>query len=260
MPPAVIGCLSPTPTGQPACADEGLLHGEELPLLGNRLAHLQEYIEAVKTTQRQVASLEQQMHAAWPHWSLAPVVEGLMALRGVKLISAMTILAELGDISQFDSPRQLMAYLGLVHSEHSSGPSPRQGGITKAGNGHVRRILTESSWNYRFPARKTRDIEKRAEKTSEAFQATAWAAQKRLCGRYQHLLRAGKVKQQVTTVVGRELAGFIWAIACEVMGKHHGSRAGRGLSKGVHCAADSRNQDRYSNPESVSSSQGMRGR
>jgi transposase len=186
---------------------------------------LQEYIEAVKTAQRQVASLEQQMHAAWPHWSLAPVVEGLMALRGVKLISAMTILAELGDISRFDSPRQLMAYLGLVPSEHSSGPSRRQGGITKAGNGHVRRILTESSWNYRFPARKTRDIEKRAEKTSEAVQAIAWAAQKRLCGRYQHLLRAGKVKQQVTTAVGRELAGFIWAIACEVMGKHHGSRA-----------------------------------
>ena len=156
---------------------------------------------------------------------MAPVVEGLMALRGVSLISAMTILAELGDISRFDSPRQLMAYLGLVPSEHSSGSRRRQGAITKAGNSHVRRILTESSWNYRFRARKTRDIQKRAEKTSVAVQAIAWEAQKRLCGRYLHLLRAGKIKQQVTTAVGRELAGFIWAIACEVMGKPHGSRA-----------------------------------
>lgn len=148
-----------------------------------------------------------------------------MALRGVSLVSAMTILAELGDLSRFDSARQLMAHLGLVPSEHSSGPRRRQGAITKAGNGHVGRILTESIWDYRFPARKTRDIQKRAEQTSVAVQAIAWEAQKRLCGRYQHLLRAGKVKQQVTTAVGRERAGFIWVIACEVVGKPHGSRA-----------------------------------
>ncbi|MBK1644545.1 IS110 family transposase [Thiocapsa imhoffii] len=186
---------------------------------------LQEYLEAVLAAQRQVARLEQQMRSALPQWSLAPVVEGLMALRGISLVSAMTVLAELGDISRFDSPRQLMAYLGLVPSEHSSGPRRRPGAITKTGNGHVRRILTESSWNDRFPARKTRVIQQRAEKTSVTVQAIAWEAQKRLCGRYQHLLRAGKVKQQVTTAVGRELAGFIWAIACEVMGKPHGSRA-----------------------------------
>lgn len=186
---------------------------------------LQEYIEAVKALQRQVAGLEKQMREVLPGWSLAPVVEGLMALRGVSLITAMTILAELGDISRFDSPRQLMAYLGLVPGEDSSGPNRRLGPITKAGNGHVRRVLTEAGWNYRFPARKTRDIEKRAEKTSPAVQAIAWEAQKRLCGRYQHLLKAGKLKQQVVTAVGRELAGFIWAIACEVMGKAHGSRA-----------------------------------
>lgn len=186
---------------------------------------LQEYIEAVKAARRQIDGLERQMREALAGWSLAPVVEGLMALRGISLITAMTVLAELGDISRFDSPRQLMAYLGVVPSEHSSGQTRRQGAITKTGNGHVRRVLVEASWNYRFPARKSRDIEKRAEQTSPAVQAIAWEAQKRLCGRYRHLMGAGKAKQQVTTAVARELAGFIWAIACEVMGKAHGSRA-----------------------------------
>lgn len=186
---------------------------------------LQEYIEAVKEAQRRVGGLEEQMRVALASWSLAPVVEALMALRGVSLITAMTVLAELGDISRFDSPRQLMAYLGLVPSEHSSGPSRRQGAITKTGNGHVRRVLVEASWNYRFPARKTRCIEQRAARTSPAVQGIAWQAQKRLCGRYRHLLEAGKIKQQATTAVARELAGFLWAIACEVQGVPHGSRA-----------------------------------
>lgn len=186
---------------------------------------LQEYIEAVKTGQRRVAGLEEQMRQALAGWSLRPVVEGLMALRGVSLITAMTVLAELGDISRFDSPRQLMAYLGLVPSEHSSGEGRRQGAITKSGNGHVRRVLVEAAWNYRFPARKTRAIESRAEKTSPTVQAIAWEAQKRLCGRYRDLIAAGKLKQQVTTAVARELAGFLWAIVCEVMGKAHASRA-----------------------------------
>ena len=137
----------------------------------------------------------------------------------------MTVLAELGDISRFDSPRELMAYLGLVPSEHSSGGTRRQGGITRTGNGHVRRVLVESAWNYRFPARKTRTIERRAEKAPEAVQAMAWEAQKRLCQRYRTLIEAGKQKQQVTTAVARELSGFIWAITCEVMGKPHGSKA-----------------------------------
>jgi transposase len=185
----------------------------------------QEYIEAVKEAQRRVAGLEEQMRLALQGWSLRPVVEGLMALRGVSLVTAMTVLAELGDITRFDSPRQLMAYLGLVPSEHSSGNSRRQGGITKTGNGHVRRVLVEAGWNYRFPARKTRVIEQRAKQVSVPVQAIAWEAQKRLCARYRQLMEAGKLTKQVTTAVARELAGFIWAIACEVMGKSHGSRA-----------------------------------
>lgn len=186
---------------------------------------LQEYIDAVTDARRRVEALELQMRQALPGWSLGVVAEALMALRGLSLIAAMTTLAELGDITRFDSPRELMGYLGLVPSEHSSGGSRRQGGITRTGNGHVRRVLVEAAWNYRFAARKTRDIQKRAEKTSAAVQAIAWQAQKRLCGRYQTLMRAGKEKNQVTTAVARELAGFIWAIAREVMGKPHASKA-----------------------------------
>ena len=136
----------------------------------------------------------------------------------------MTVLVELGDLTRFDSPRQLMSFLGLVPSEHPSGGRRQRGGITKTGNGHVRRALVEPAWNYRFPARKTRTIQRRAEKTPEPVQAIAWTAQKRLCGRSRHLFHAGKFKQQVTTAIARELVGFIWAIACEVVGKAHGSR------------------------------------
>jgi len=180
----------------------------------------QEYVDAVKQAEARVAGLGKEMEKALEHWVLAPVVEALMALRGIKLITAMTVMAELGDITRFDSPRQLMSFLGLVPSEASSGLTRRRGGITKTGNGHVRRVLVESGWCYRFPARKTAHLQRRAEKCSSEVQAIAWKAQKRLCGRYTHLLGRGKLKVQVCTAVARELVGFIWAIACEVMGKH----------------------------------------
>lgn len=186
---------------------------------------LQEYIEAVKEAQRRVAAVQVQIVQAVKGWSLEPVLTALMAMRGISLITAMTILAELGDLGRFATPGKLMAFLGLVPSEHSSGPRRSQGGLTKTGNGHVRRVLVESAWNYRFAARKTRQIEQRAELTSEQVQAIAWEGQKRLCGRYQRLLKAGKLKQQVTAAVAREMCGFIWAIACEASGRAHGSRA-----------------------------------
>lgn len=109
-----------------------------------------------------------------------------------------------------------MSFLGLVPSEYSSGTRRRRGAITKTGNGHVRRVLEESAWCYRFPARKSAHLERKARRASEAVQSIAWKAQKRLCSRYRHLLRAGKVKQQVTTAIARELVGFIWAIGREV--------------------------------------------
>ena len=180
----------------------------------------QEYVDAVIQAEARVAGLEKEMEKALENWILAPVVEALMALRGVKLITAMTIMAELGDITRFDSPRQLMSFLGLVPSETSSGATRRRGGITKTGNGHVRRVLIESAWSYRFPARKTAHLQRQAEQCSSEIQAIVWKAQKRLCGRYAHLLKRGKLKVQVCPAIARELVGFIWAIACEVMNKH----------------------------------------
>ena len=156
------------------------------------------------------------MRQALATWSLRAVVEALMSLRGVSLITAMTVLSELGDLTRFDSPRQLMSFLGLVPSEHSSGERRRQGAITKTGNGHVRRVLVEAAWSYRYPARKTRHLRRKVAAAAPEIQALAWAAQKRLCARYRHLNYAGKAKGNVTVAVARELGGFIWAIACEV--------------------------------------------
>ena len=185
----------------------------------------QEYVDAVLDAWRREADLEEQIRSAVASRSLRPVVEALISLRGVNVITAVTVLAELGDITRFDSPRQLMSFLGLVPSEHSSGSRRRQGAITKTDNSHVRRILVESAWSYRFPAQKTAHLRRKAAAAPPRVQALAWAAQKRLCARYRHLYLAGKPKCQVTTAVARELAGFIWAIACEVSGQNHGCRA-----------------------------------
>jgi len=179
----------------------------------------QEYIDIVKDAQQRVAAMEEEMRKALTGWTLKPIVDGLMALRGVDLIAAMTIIAELGDITRFESPRQLMAHLGLVPSEHSSGQRQKRGGITKTGNGHVRRVLVEASWSYRLPARKTAHLRKKAEKASKTVQEIAWKAQKRLCSRYWYLVHKGKLPVESCTAVARELAGFIWAIACEIKGK-----------------------------------------
>jgi transposase len=180
---------------------------------------LQEYIDAVKAASRRVADLTAQMERVLPQWSLAPVVSSLVALRGIDKLAAMVLLAELGDISRFDSPRQLMAFLGLVPSEHSTGQRRRQGAITKTGNRHARRMLVESAWSYRFPARRTAHLKRKAAGASEVAQAIAWRAQKRLCGRYCRLIQAGKNTKQTTVAVARELVGFIWDIACHEMPK-----------------------------------------
>src|SRR5208282_5211644 len=149
-------------------------------------------------------------------WSLTPVVRALQALRGLALVAPATLVAELGDITRFANPRQFMAYLGLVPSEHSSGSTRRQGGITKAGNGAARRLLLEAAWSYRFPARISREQLLRQEALAKPIRDTAWKAQERLCRRYRRLARAGKSPTVVTTAIARELAGFAWAIAKHV--------------------------------------------
>ncbi len=173
---------------------------------------LQEYVDAVKAATRRVDDLTAKMMQVLPQWSLAPVVSSLVALRGIDKLAAMVLLAELGDISRFDSPRQLMAYLGLVPSEHSSGSRRRQGAITLTGNGHARRMLVESAWSYRFPARQTAHLKRKATEASDEAKTIAWRAQKRLCGRYRTLTQAGKNTKLVCVAVARELAGFIWDI------------------------------------------------
>ena len=178
---------------------------------------LQEYIDAVKAATQRVNDLTDQLLRVLPEWSLAPVVEALVALRGIDKLSAIVLLAELGDISRFDSPKQLMAYLGLVPSEHSSGGRRRQGAITLTGNSHARRTLVESAWSYRFPARQTMHLKRKAQNASAEAKAIAWRAQKRLCGRYQMLTQAGKNVKLVCVAIARELVGFIWDIVRQEM-------------------------------------------
>jgi len=180
---------------------------------------LQEYIDAVRAGSQRVADITAQMERVLPQWSLAPVVDSLVALRGIDKLAAMVLLAELGDISRFESPKQLMAFLGLVPSEHSSGGRRRQGAITKTGNRHARRMLVESAWSYRFQARQTMHLKRKAKNASTEAKAIAWKAQKRLCGRYRSLTHAGKNTKLVCVAIARELAGFIWDIACHEMPK-----------------------------------------
>ncbi len=172
----------------------------------------QEYVDTVKMMGKRVGALDKQIEVTSSESVFWPVIEGLMALRGVSLLAATTVVAEIGDLRRFATAPQLMAYLGLVPSESSSGPTKSRGGITKTGNGHVRRVLVEAAWTYRHPARKTAHLQRRAERTSEQVQEIAWSAQKRLCGRYKLMEGKGKLKVQACTAVARELAGFIWAI------------------------------------------------
>ena len=161
---------------------------------------------------------------ALPEWSLAPVVDSLIALRGVDKLATIVLLAELGDISRFDSPKQLMGFLGLVPSEHSTGTRRRQGGITLTGNAHARRMLVESAWSYRFPARQTMHLKRKAKDASSEVKAIAWRAQKRLCGRYRQLTQAGKNVKLVCVAIARELVGFIWDIVRHEMPRLAGRR------------------------------------
>ncbi len=178
-----------------------------------------EYLDAARAASDRVAALTKLLHDALADWSLAPVARSLAALRGVDTLTAMTLLAELGDVSRFDSPRQLMGYLGLVPSEHSSGGRRRRGGITRTGNGHARRALVESAWSYRFPARRTAHLERKAAAASDEAKAIAWKAQRRLCGRYRRLIESGKNSKQANVAVARELSGFVWDIVRREMAR-----------------------------------------
>lgn len=174
---------------------------------------LVDYVQAVETATSRVERLTKDIVELVETWSLRPLVRALQALRGVQVVTAVILAAELGDFARFATAPSLMAYLGLVPSEHSSGETQKRGRITRAGNGHVRRILVESAWSYRYRPTMSWAIRKRNEGVAPSVQAIAWKAQNRLHRRYQKLLGRGKNKQQTVTALARELAGFVWSIA-----------------------------------------------
>jgi transposase len=174
---------------------------------------LQEYVHAVQEQLARVQRLTEQIRELVAQWDLAPLVNALQALRGISLLVAATTVAELGDLTRFDSAKQIMAYLGLVPSEHSSGDTVKRGGITKTGNSHVRRALTEAAHAYCHPARESRVLLARLAGLPEEVRKIAWKAQVRLCGRFKKLTARGKNRNTVITAIAREIAAFMWAIA-----------------------------------------------
>ena len=177
---------------------------------------LHEYINAVEEGNDRVSRLSKEITRLVKEWRLEPVVSATQALRGVSLLTAATIIAEIGPLGRFAKPTKLMSYLGLVPSEHSSGSSIKRGGITKTGNGYARRALVEASWSYRFPARVSRHLRKRSDHLPESIRKISWKAQLRLCDRYRRLRAKGKPVQVVTTAIARELIAFIWSISNQV--------------------------------------------
>lgn len=179
---------------------------------------LQEYVEAVRLAEERLARIEGAIVEFLPGWTLAPVVEALQALRGVDLVVAVSFVVEIGDIRRFESPRQLMGYLGLVPAERSTGESVRRGSITKMGNPRIRQLLVESAWCYRFPPRVgPRKLAKLA-RVSPKIREIAWKAQSRLSARFRAFTGRGKKMTVTCTAVARELAGFMWAVAREAQG------------------------------------------
>ena len=175
----------------------------------------QECIHAIDDASERVVRLTQAVENALPGWKWEPVVRALMSLRGLQVLSAMTVIAEAGDLSRFENPRSLMHFFGLTPSEHTSGDKRVLGGITKCGNAHCRRVLTEAAWHYRLKPLVSEAMQKRQEHQSKEVRLIAWKAQQRLNKRFKRLA-AHKKSVVAVTAVARELVGFVWAIACQV--------------------------------------------
>jgi len=173
----------------------------------------QEMVNVITEAGARLERYDTQLPRVVVGWRWAPVVKALMSLRGVALLTAATLVAELGDLHRFATARRLMGYLGLVPSEDSTGEKRHQGGITKMGNGIARRVLIEAAWNYRAPARISRELLQRQAGLSQEVKALSWAAQTRLHHRFKHLTRVRHKKSQVAAAaLGRELSGFVWAL------------------------------------------------
>lgn len=173
----------------------------------------EELKRAIDQIEARVATLDKAIEEAVRHWHFAPVVDALRAVRGINTTIAATVVAEIGDITRFDNPRQLMAWLGLVPSEHSSGSTTRRGRLTRTGNALARTMLVEAGWSYRHPAKEGYPNLKRSAQLPQPIKDIGWKAQTRLCKRFRHLSRTGKPQPRVLAAIARELAGFIWDIA-----------------------------------------------
>lgn len=191
-------------------------------------ATVEDYLEEVHHVARRIQKLEKAIDEAVQQAppEIRTVIEALQALRGVAQTTAATIVSELGSLSRFESPRQLMGYSGLVPCEHSSGNRIQRGGITKTGNGHLRRVVVEAAWAYQHRPNVIGFLQRRQKNLalSEEVKQMAWKAQQRLHKRYQVFLARGKNKNQIVTALGRELLGFIWAIARQAEPKHAAQR------------------------------------
>lgn len=177
---------------------------------------LQEYIDVTTECSERIKRITEQIQVHVEEWNRARFVKAYQALRGVSHIVATTVVSEIGDMRRFPTPKQLMAYLGLIPSEHSSGKSVRRGPITKTGNSHVRRALIEAAWTYKMPARISNTLLKRQQGLPKSVCDISWKAQTRLCARYRRLFARGKSKQTVVTAIARELSAFIWSIDKEI--------------------------------------------
>jgi transposase len=177
---------------------------------------LREYLSAVDQAAERVRRLETELAELAQTGPQAPLIAALQCLRGVALVTAASLAAEIGEIARFPRPRPLMGYAGLVSAEHSSGSRRRQGGITKAGNHHLRGVLIEAAWHYQHRPGTSKALLARQRGQAETVKRIADRAQDRLHRRYWRLIRRGKPTPKAAVAVARELLGFIWAIAREV--------------------------------------------
>jgi transposase len=176
---------------------------------------LEDYLKTVEDLAERVTRLTDAVEALVEETVLAPLVKSLQAFRGISIVSAVTIAAEVGDLRRFATAPQFMAYVGLIPSEDSTGTRRRQGPITRCGNRHLRRILVEAAWHYRHVPVMSKELRRRNQGVATGVRRIAWEAQKRLNKRFYHLVYAGKSTQKAVIAVARELAGFIWAVGQE---------------------------------------------
>ncbi len=174
-----------------------------------------DYLKVVEDLAERVQRLTQAIEELVHETALAPLVRALQAFRGINLVTAATIAAEVGDLRRFAAAGNAMSFVGLIPSEDSSGPRRRQGPITRAGNPRLRRILVEAAWHYRHRPVMSKELRRRNQGVAEGVRRIAWEAQKRLHKRMYHLMYAGKSPQKAVTAVARELFGFVWAVGQE---------------------------------------------